>query len=958
MKKSLSLIVAIAMVFSMFASAVSAAEPTSEETKASKAAQTTLDRYEELKEKGVFEGTDGDKPALEENMTRAQFAKVLTKTKGLTEDAAAANVYNDLNGAGWAAGFIGAVTKAKIMDGTWDGIFSPSGEVTIEQLATTLVRALGIAQSNDEVKGEVSDWAKGYVAAAIKAGLIAEVTDYTVAATRAQLVDATYVAYYQINVPAELSITDAKAVGAKKVEVSFNKAVEDTSKIKLTLNRGNTAVTLADKDGLVWNDAKTKATFNTNVAMTEGTYNVKLTRAAEDNGVLIGTDSKEFKVEKEVIKSIKFKSTSDIIPQAKRVNIDFEALNQYNEPASLPASRLTVHSGNANVAVTASNDKQRLTINTRDAVEAGYLVRGGYLPITIIAEDGAVTANKTFQIGDVQTVGKINLKELVLKNDKKRFDAGDTAYISYDALDQYGHPVTDLETLNLYATLTHYPGGMLDELKFVDDETGDNVPEIRIKASDRFNYYSDVTVTAIAAGTGSSSQLKLEVASSKTPYEVSFGNFNETLAFGDSEKVIPIVVKDQYGDTLSAQDVVNAFNEKEMGVYAPGNLATVDVIKSGSNKGNLSIKPADNGRQGTVNVSVQIYRTNKSANLNVSIQEKRYVNDVYISSEMKEKLLPGADSSLKLKFKDQYGDVIDVDNTSIDLSGYKVVTESNLSADVTNPTNNGNGTFAIKEINDKNITFKHEGTGQSTSRFSAKLYDKNNNIIRTRNVTFDTISYADLNKIRYEVEPISNGVFAVEKFKDSVTGSTYSAYKKEVKVVAKDSSGKSIALPSDAIKYVTSSNTDVAAIEKDGNKFKIVGKKNGEIDINVAVSVGGNDNQVELKAVKVSEAAPVAQSISAKHNGKKRSASLNGTVNIWDDAILGEIKVKDQYGVELKDAQLFETGYLGVTVGISNVSDINKITNNYNGTLSISGNVSFTVTVKTANGYSVSVDIN
>lgn len=946
MKKSLSLLVAIAMVFSMFASVVSAAEPA-----------TTLEKYEFLKEKGVFEGTDGDQPALEENMTRAQFAKVLTKTKGLTEDAAAANVYTDLDGAGWAAGFIGAVTKAKIMDGTWDGIFSPSGEVTIEQLATTLVRALGIAQSDDEVKGVVSEWAKAHVAAALKGGYIAEAADYTVPATRAQLVEAIYVAYNKVNVPAELSISDAKAVGAKKVEVSFNKAVEDTSKIKLTLNRGNTAVTL-EKDGLVWNDAKTKATFITSNAMTEGTYNVKLARAAEDNGVVIGTDSKELKVEKEVIKSIKFKSTSDIIPQAKRVNIDFEALNQYNEPASLPASRLTVHSGNANVAVTASNDKQRLTINTAAAVEAGYLVRGGYLPITIIAEDGAVTANKTFQIGDVQTVGKITLKELVLKNNKKRFDAGDTAYISYDALDQYGHPVTDLDTLNLYASLNHFPGGMLSELKFVDDETGDNVPEIRIKASDRYNYYSDVTVNAIAAGTGSSSQLKLEVASSKTPYEVSFGYFNETVAFGDSEKVIPIVVKDQYGDTLSPEDVVNAFNEKEMAVYVPSALATVDVIKSGSNKGNLSIKPADNGRQGTVNVSVQIYRTNKSANLNVSIQEKRYVNDVYVSSEMKEKLLPGADSSLKLKFKDQYGDVIDVNNTSIDLNAYKVVTESNLAADVINTTGNGNGTFAIKDINDTNITFKNNTSIETTNRFTAKLLDSNGNVVRTRNLTFDTISYADLNKIRYEVEPISNGVFAVEKFKDSVTGSTYSAYKKEVKVVAKDSSGKSIALPSDAIQFVTSSNTDVAAIEKDGNKFKIVGKKNGEIDINVNVRVGGNDNQVELKAVKVSEAAPVAQSITAKHDGKKRTANLSGNVNVWDDAILGEIKVKDQYGVELKDAQLFETGYLGVTVGVSNVSDTSKITNNYNGTLSISGNVSFTVTVKTANGYSVSVDIN
>ncbi|GIP35583.1 S-layer homology domain-containing protein [Paenibacillus sp. J2TS4] len=962
MKKSLSLLVAIAMVFSMFASVVSAAEP-----------QTSLERYEELKEKGIFEGTDGGEAALDENTTRAQFSKIITLLAGLSEDAAAANVYSDLDGAGWAAGYIGAVTKAKYMDGTWDGVFSPSGEVTIEQLAAVMARILGLAKSNDAVEGKTSDsWdAAGYVAAAIKEGLIAETTDYTVAATRAQLVDAAYPVYYKVNVPAELSITDAKAVGAKKVEVSFNKSVEDTSKIKLTLNRGTgtTAVTLADKDGLVWNDSKSKATFNTSVAMTEGTYNVKLDRAAADNGVEIGTDSKELKVEKETIKSIKFKSTSDIIPQAKRVNIDFEALNQYNEPASFPASRLTVHGGNNNVAVTAANDMQRLTVNTLDAVQNGYLVRGGYLPITIIAENGAVSANKSFQIGDIQTVGKITLKELVLTSKKERLDAGDFAYITYDAFDQYGHPVTDLATLEQYALLSHLPGGTLEELKFVDDETGDNIPEIKLKASNLYNYNSDVTVSAIAAGTGASSQLKLEVASSKTPYEVSFGSFNETVAFGDSEKYIPLIVKDQYGQTLSAQDVVEAFDKKEIFAFSNAGLAEVDVVrKAGSNKGNLYIKAAADGRPGSINISVRVPRTNKEANINVSIQEKRYVNDVYVSSAMKDKLLPSADSSLKLKFKDQYGDVIDFDQqTNLDLSKYKVVTEFSPvtgSNEVTNTTGNANTQFVgagIKDINDTNITFKNNGSGEGTYRFTARLLGENDSVVRTRTVNFETIKASDINKLTFEIEAFDNGIFAVEKFKgenSSVTEDTYKAYQREIKIVAKDSSGKTIAVPSDAIKDAKSSNTDVARIVIDGDKYKLSGKKNGTVNVNVVLNVSGNDYTADLRDIKVDEAAPVAQSISAKHDGKQRTLGKAGTVEIWDDGILGEIKVKDQYGVELKNAQLWQGGYLGVTVAISNAQG-GTVKNNYDGTIDVPNSVtSFTVTVRTANGLTKSVDVS
>jgi hypothetical protein len=62
----------------------------------------------------------------------------------------------------------------------------------LRQLSTVLVRAFNLAQSTDSVSGKVSIWAKGYVAAAIKAGLIESTTDYTVDAKRSDLVVSTY----------------------------------------------------------------------------------------------------------------------------------------------------------------------------------------------------------------------------------------------------------------------------------------------------------------------------------------------------------------------------------------------------------------------------------------------------------------------------------------------------------------------------------------------------------------------------------------------------------------------------------------------------------------------------------------------------------------------------------------------------------------------------------------------
>nr|WP_191964292.1 S-layer homology domain-containing protein [Aneurinibacillus sp. XH2] len=952
MKKSLSLLVAIAMVFSMFASVVSAAEPA-----------TTLEKYEFLKGKGVFEGTDGDKPALEENMTRAQFAKVLTKTKGLTEDAAAANVYTDLDGAGWAAGFIGAVTKAKIMDGTWDGIFSPSGEVTIEQLATTLVRALGIAQSDDEVKGVVSDWAKAHVAAALKGGFISEAADYTVPATRAQLVEAIYAAYNKVNVPAELNISDVKAVGAKKIEVSFNKAVEDTSKITLTLSRGANKVTLAEKDGLVWNDAKDKATFTTNVALIEGTYTVKL-EAAE--GVKLGSStSKDVSVQAETIKSIKFKSTSDIIPIAKNVTIEFEALNQYGEQSTLPASRFNVLGSNSAVALSAANDKQRITLDTKTPSEGNspQIGRGSYFSITIIAENGGVSANKNFQIGDTQTAGKVTLKELVLQNGKERLNAGDYAYITYEAYDQYGHPLTDLDTLKQYVQLYSTNPAAL-KVEFVRDETGDKVPDIRVEASNSFTVDSEITVNAVAIGTGSSSQLKINVASPKTPYEVSFGEFNGTVAIGDVDaKYLPLVVKDQYGATLSADDIVKAYNNT-LFVYGASPSATVTLETSGPDKGKIKIQPNESGQKGTVTIHAQIPRSGKNAQTTISVQEKRYPNEIYVSSAMKDQLLYDAKSSLKLKFKDQYGEEL---KNSKFFTDYKVKTEvSTLSGSLSDieasALANTVVTNIIDNLNDKEITFKSIKDANSRFNFTAQLLKVENGKeaqIDSVSVVFDTIKAEEAKNLTYEVKKYEKGLYALEDNKrKTVTDAVYNKYVSKlpkVEVIAKNSGGKTVALPDNAVKAVSVSNSYVAGVDN-ADGFRVYGKNAGKVDVTVEFAPSFVGSYFEtLKDVEVSNTAPYIESITASDTKAKKISGT--TLNVKD--LFGDIKVKDQYGVEFKNEDLFgDAGMFTVSFSASNIEGSGKVTDNKNGTITVEAGVtSFKLTAVTTSGKTVSVDL-
>jgi hypothetical protein len=180
MKKIVSIAVVLALVFTMFSTVSFGADE-----------KTPLEKYEILKGMGIFEGTEKGAD-LEALTNRAQFAKIMGLVWNLSEDAESASVYQDLVGYEWAAGYIGATTKAKFFDGVAVGQFAPGMNITVEQMATVLVRAFKLEQRADAVDGKVSGWAKGYVAAAIKAGFIPISTDYTVEARRSDLVVATY----------------------------------------------------------------------------------------------------------------------------------------------------------------------------------------------------------------------------------------------------------------------------------------------------------------------------------------------------------------------------------------------------------------------------------------------------------------------------------------------------------------------------------------------------------------------------------------------------------------------------------------------------------------------------------------------------------------------------------------------------------------------------------------------
>lgn len=237
MKKILSVALSTAMAFSMFASVAFGAD----------AKLTDQQQFDALKQAGIVNGFPDGQAHLEKALTRAELAKIIVLSLNLTP--VDATSYKDKNYANhWGRTYIEAATQAGILNGkdATKKLFDPNGNVTVQELAKVLVTALKLEVPAD-ANNSASEWAKGYVAAAIKAGYIADGINYQAQATRSQAVVAAYAIYEAAQVPTVASYTVAK--DGKSVE--FTLSNKEVVKVDVTLEPNKaTEVTFKTKDGV------------------------------------------------------------------------------------------------------------------------------------------------------------------------------------------------------------------------------------------------------------------------------------------------------------------------------------------------------------------------------------------------------------------------------------------------------------------------------------------------------------------------------------------------------------------------------------------------------------------------------------------------------------------------------------------------------------------------------------
>ncbi|CAG7638408.1 hypothetical protein PAESOLCIP111_03937 [Paenibacillus solanacearum] len=613
--------------------------------------------YERLKEKGILEGFEDGTAGYGRLMTRAELSAVLVRLLKLHPERGTSS-YDDTS-LHWAhqQGYIEAVTASKLMEGTGDRVFNPDGTVTLEQLAAALVRSLHLKPSpGARVQGAASPWAAEAVGTAVREKLLEDGLDYTKPASRDALIAALFQADSKLQekraeASGPISIMEFKATGARKLSVRWNRPA-DVDKLSFLVEQAGTSLEGRTEFG----EDRQSADLWFESPLKPGAYSIALQGVEEEasGGKLTAVCT----VEPEKLEKIEFKTTSGKLPRASQVYVEFVAQNQYGEPSTRDAGRFDIYTGG--IAFQTVSGKQAVKLDLKDQV------RDSQIFVQVIDFESRLTASQTFTIGDLPLVSSIEIGELSLPPSVKKLQAGGTAYLKVKAFDQYGVPVLTvrgqlpdgqaygLDTSAGISAVTKNAAVVKLEGERWYDYDNDEFPELAITGGTEAAQSREAEITLFALGSGQSVTKTIQISASKTPFSVAFGPFKKTVAIGDKDVSLPLVIKDDQGQALTPNEVVEHIGS--LTVYSTlGGAADVKLATEGKTRGLLAISGLKEGK-GTV--YVQILGTDKKASLPIQVEKERYPAKLMIKTDLAPYYIHDAEDGLVILMRDQYGDFI------------------------------------------------------------------------------------------------------------------------------------------------------------------------------------------------------------------------------------------------------------------------------------------------------------
>lgn len=141
-----------------------------------------------LIQKGIVGGYPDGNFKPENNISRAEFTVILSKAIGKAAENGGSQVYSDVASSQWYYGFVQAASSANLVKGDGTGQFNPDKQITRQEMAVILVRALGLegtaaAKANEGTAfaddRNIAPWARGFVGTSLMEKIVSGYPDNT-----------------------------------------------------------------------------------------------------------------------------------------------------------------------------------------------------------------------------------------------------------------------------------------------------------------------------------------------------------------------------------------------------------------------------------------------------------------------------------------------------------------------------------------------------------------------------------------------------------------------------------------------------------------------------------------------------------------------------------------------------------------------------------------------------------
>lgn len=844
---------------------------------------------------GATNGKTETQFGVYEQITRLDAAVILAKVLKLDVDNAKDAGFTDVPKD--RAKYVNALVEAGILNGKSEGKFGAYDNLTRVEMAKIIANAYKLEKQNDNALPFTdvnATWAP-FVKALYDNGVTSGKTETSFGAyeniTRGDFARFVYRAA-NLNVDVDPEVVSVSAIGAKKLEVKFNKAV-DTTKATFEVKKGSVKV---NTETITFNNEKTAAVIELTGKLTAGEYTVNVTGLTDQ--VLTATTT----VENERVETVKILSENAVLNKnGKNVTVGYKVENQYGEDITATTA-LTANAAGTVVNGNANPSKGVVTIPVKDGVK-----EGDSIVLTLVHAASGKSASATVKVSPKAQVSEIAITGLYNKDGKALTETTDLSkdafYLLVEGKDQYGNVVDEAALDASNAVLINNTNPLIVKVA-TDFETikvnGKDVTALKLNGPVTAG---ETTVMLISTASGKNATFKVKVAESQRTDTVTFEV--PDLVVANEKLFVPIQVLDKEGNLVTDEKVLN---DATRGIKVSG--LTNAVVKKVDGKIGVEV-PAENVKEGYISL-VAVSSTGKSTIANIQVKaEAKPVRVEGVTSDIKTTVLTGSPAQTlsvdNVKIIDQY----EREMSAAQKAKYFTGQTPKYSLVIKDEKPEGNA-GAVNIIDGNKIVPIAKGTEKVTISIKDEVKDE----VLTgseKSVTFRVTDGTEYKS--YEVKSVGT------VYDEVAAGKTDNdAYDKAVEVYGVLDDGSKVKL-THGVDYTVSStnatfNTDVADGTIDVDKKFTYGKDETEIKLPLTVTINATGEKL-TQDVTISKVAPKVTKLEIVENGKladlNAGKQVDALTSITYDAATAkspfnfvqlvaktDVVATDQYGVRVE----------------------------------------------------------